>query len=297
MLRTARPQAISRPRRADLLAPAIPRTPDALHEVLHAHLPTMGAEYLTTPPGDDYFRTPIPGLSRTRNNRRPHALKCAERTLGKILDKQKDLFPPLTTRPSAARKISIKRWHTWLAEHPDRHTHLADEMLASMWPDYQRDHDLEPAPIPPTPAALLRFLNGHLRRLGDEIVRAPAQDDGFDTSIPGLGPTALLCVFQTLRKEIPNRIRRSGAEQKSRYSRWSDWLDSPPDRRGYLAALLTKAVWPVHQHEHSLDPALRAPEPPPARPPGLRALHSSRAGAANRTSAPQRVEHASPDSC
>ena len=264
VLRTARPQAISRPRRADLLAPAIPRTPDALHEVLHAHLPTMGAEYLTTPPGDDYFRTPIPGLSRTRNNRRPHALKCAERTLGKILDKQKDLFPPLTTRPSAARKISIKRWHTWLAEHPDRHTHLADEMLASMWPDYQRDHDLEPAPIPPTPAALLRFLNGHLRRLGDEIVRAPAQDDGFDTSIPGLGPTALLCVFQTLRKEIPNRIRRSGAEQKSRYSRWSDWLDSPPDRRGYLAALLTKAVWPVHQHEHSLDPALRAPERPPA---------------------------------
>ena len=301
-LRTARPQAISRPRRASLLAPAlpqrpvppaaetprpapvqdpqatpqrppasaaesdaIPRTPDALHEVLHAHLPTMGAEYLTTPPMGDHFRTPIPGLPRKDGNRWLGAIKCAEKTLGKILHGQKDLFPPPTTmRPSAARKFRVKRWHTWLAEHPDRRTHLADEMLASVLPDYQRDHGLEPAPIPPTPAALRRVLNGHLRQLGGEIVRAPAQGDGFDTPIPGLGPKALLCLFQTLRKQIPNRIRRSGAQQEVRYSRWSDWLDSPPDRRGYLAALLTKAVWPMHQRDHGLDPALRAPEPPPA---------------------------------
>ena len=249
----------------------IPRTPEDLHEVLHAHLPTMGAEYLTTPPMGDCFRTPIPGLSRKRNNGWLHALDCAEKTLGNILDRQEVFSPPPTMRRSAAREFIVERWHTWLAEHPDRRTNLADEMLASVWADYQRDHGLKPAPIPPTPAALRRVLNGHLRRLGGEIVQALALGNELDTFIPGLGPKALQCVIHTLREQIPDhtdfappaRIRRSGARHGYRYLRWSEWLDSPPDLRGYLAALLTKAVWPVHQRDHGLDPALRAPEPPP----------------------------------
>ena len=252
----------------------IPSTPDALHEVLHAHLPTMGAEYLTRPPMGDYFRTPIPGLSR-KNRNRLHALDCAEITLGNILYRRDDLFsPPTSMRPSAAHEFRVDRWHTWLADHPDRRTHLADEMLASVWPDYQRDHDLKPAPIPPTPAALRRVLNGHLRRLGGEIVQALAQGDDLDTSIPGLGPKALQCVIHTLREQIPDHtafappphIRRSGTRHKYRDLRWSEWLDSLPNRRGYLAALLTKAIWPIHQRDHGLDPALHAPEPPPPAP-------------------------------
>ena len=144
-------------------------------------------------------------------------------------------------------------------------------MLASVWPDYQRDHGLEPASIPPTPAALRRVLSGHLRQLGDELVQPLTLGDELHASIPGLGPNALRCVILTLHKQMPDPtafapppdIRRFGARHEYRCLRWSHWLDNPPDHRGYLAALLTKTVWPVHQRDHGLDPALRAPEPPP----------------------------------
>ena len=325
--RTARPQATARPHRAGLLAPAlpqrpappaaetprppasdpdpqatpqrptasaaesdtIPRTPDALHEVLHAHLPIMGAEYLTSPPMGDHFRTPIPGLSRNDGNRWLRAIDCAEPVFATLFHTHNAFFsPPPSMRSYVVDEFRVDRWHAWLTEHPDRRTHLADEILASVWPDYQRDHGLKPAPIPPTPAALRRVLSGHLRQLGGELVQPRALGDDLLVSIPGLGPTALRCVIHTLHDQIPytafappDTMRGSGAKHSYRCDAWSRWLDNPPDRLGYFTGLLTKAVWPVHQQEHTLDPTLRAPEPPepppePSRP--ARALQRPRPG-------------------